>query len=258
MFLAVPWWRDAPGRTAEELRAVADVYWEDVPDLDRRRDRAARALGLDTAGLPSEAAALARLGELSRGPVAAACLVVGYEGEPLDPLFGVAPDRPTDCPGLDRVSRRPAVRRPDRSRWAGGEGSSSLRRVRAGCSRIPEHPAAAVLSLPVAPGQRRGRDVQGHSSGITRPSSASAARCAWSSRSRRCFWLASHIPTRWMFPSGISCTRARPGRAPSRAMCCSGPGRSCRPSGHCEPGLGAVLQLLHRGLGRRPEPPWAL
>ncbi|MFF8265182.1 hypothetical protein [Streptomyces virginiae] len=94
LFLAVPWWRDAPGRTAEELRAVADEYREDVPDLDLRRDRAARALGLDPAGLLPEAVALARLVEVSRGPVAAACLVVGYEGEPLDPLFGAGPDRP--------------------------------------------------------------------------------------------------------------------------------------------------------------------
>ncbi|WP_405436255.1 hypothetical protein OG373_05335 [Streptomyces avidinii] len=94
LFLAVPWWRDAPGRTAEELRAVADEYREDMPDLDRRRDRAARALGLDPAWLPSEAVALARLVELARGPIAAACLVVGYEGDPLDPLFGAAPDRP--------------------------------------------------------------------------------------------------------------------------------------------------------------------
>ncbi|MFJ8866883.1 hypothetical protein ACIRD6_14150 [Streptomyces sp. NPDC102473] len=85
--LVAPWWRDDPGRTAGELRAVADEYREDIPDLDRRRDRASRALGLDPAGLPSEAAALARLVELSRGPVAAACLVVGYEGDPLDPLF---------------------------------------------------------------------------------------------------------------------------------------------------------------------------
>ncbi|MEJ8646098.1 hypothetical protein WKI68_42430 [Streptomyces sp. MS1.HAVA.3] len=92
--LVAPWWRDAPGRTAEELRVVADEYREDVPDLDLRRDRAARALGLDPAGLPSEAVALARLVELSRGPVATACLVVGYEGEPLDPLFGAGPDRP--------------------------------------------------------------------------------------------------------------------------------------------------------------------
>ncbi|MFJ9461267.1 hypothetical protein ACIRST_40135 [Kitasatospora sp. NPDC101447] len=89
--LVAPWWRDAPGRTAEELRAVADDYREDVPDLDRRRERAARALGLDPAALPSEAAALARLAELSRGPDAATCLVVGYDGEPLDPLF--EPDR---------------------------------------------------------------------------------------------------------------------------------------------------------------------
>ncbi|WP_314254534.1 hypothetical protein [Streptomyces sp. DSM 40907] len=92
--LVAPWWRDAPGRTAGELQGVADEYREEVPDFDRRRDRAARALGLDPAGLPSEAAALARLVELSQGPVAEACLVVGYEGEPLDPLFGAAPDRP--------------------------------------------------------------------------------------------------------------------------------------------------------------------
>ncbi|WP_327391294.1 hypothetical protein OG728_39675 (plasmid) [Streptomyces microflavus] len=89
--LVAPWWRDAPGRTAGELQAVADEYREDMPDLDRRRDRAARALGLDPAGLPSEAAALARLVELSRGPVAAACLVVGCEGDPLDPLFVSTP-----------------------------------------------------------------------------------------------------------------------------------------------------------------------
>ncbi|MFJ2740763.1 hypothetical protein ACIO3O_13940 [Streptomyces sp. NPDC087440] len=92
--LVAPWWRDAPGRTASELRAVADEYREDVPDLDRRRDRAARALGLDPAELPSEAAALARLAELSRGPVAEACLVVGDEDDPLDPLFGAAPGHP--------------------------------------------------------------------------------------------------------------------------------------------------------------------
>ncbi|MFF7952387.1 hypothetical protein [Streptomyces griseorubiginosus] len=90
--LVAPWWRDAPGRTAGQLQAIADEYREDVPDLDRRRDLAARALGLDPAGLPSEAAVLARLVELSQGPVAVACLVVGYEGDPLDPLFGPSPD----------------------------------------------------------------------------------------------------------------------------------------------------------------------
>ncbi|MFE9845460.1 hypothetical protein [Streptomyces goshikiensis] len=84
--LVAPWWRDARGRTAEELRAVADEYREDVPDLDARRDRAARALGLDPAGLPSEAAVLTRLVDLSRRPMAADWLVLGYEGEPLDPL----------------------------------------------------------------------------------------------------------------------------------------------------------------------------
>ena len=93
LFLVAPWWRDAPGRTARELQAVADEYRQDVPDLDLRRDLAARALGLDPAGLPPETVALARLAELSRGPVAAACLVVGYEGDPFDPLFGAAPDQ---------------------------------------------------------------------------------------------------------------------------------------------------------------------
>ncbi|MER7775095.1 hypothetical protein ABTZ21_08780 [Streptomyces sp. NPDC096191] len=47
-----PWWRDAPGRTAGEPQAVADEYRENVSDLDQRRDRAARALGLDPADLP--------------------------------------------------------------------------------------------------------------------------------------------------------------------------------------------------------------
>ena len=92
--LVAPWWRDAPGRTAEELQVVAEQYREDVPDLDRRRDHAARTLGLVPAGLPSEATALARLVELSRGPVAEACRVIGYEGDPLVPPFGPAPDRP--------------------------------------------------------------------------------------------------------------------------------------------------------------------
>ncbi|MFC9816044.1 hypothetical protein ACFVJM_28740 [Streptomyces virginiae] len=88
--LVAPWWRDAPGRTAGELQGLADEYWEDVPDLDQRRERAAQALGIDPAGLPSEARVLARFAELSRGSIAEACLVVGYEGEPLDPLFEVA------------------------------------------------------------------------------------------------------------------------------------------------------------------------
>jgi hypothetical protein len=88
--LVAPWWRDAPGRTAGELQRIVDEYREDVPDLDQRRDRAAQALGIDPVGLPSEATVLARLLELSRGPVAEACLVVGHGGEPLDPLFDVA------------------------------------------------------------------------------------------------------------------------------------------------------------------------
>lgn len=88
--LAAPWWRDAPGRTADALKAVAAEYRDDIPDLDQRRDRAARALGIDPVGLPSEATALARLVELSRGPLAEACVVVGYEGEALEGLFDVA------------------------------------------------------------------------------------------------------------------------------------------------------------------------
>ncbi|WP_406088232.1 hypothetical protein [Streptomyces virginiae] len=103
--LVAPWWRDAPGRTARELQAVGDQYREDIPDLDQRRDRAARALGLEPAELPSETAVLARLIELSRGPVAAACLVVGYEAEPLDSLFGVTPLSLTDHLSRPRPNR---------------------------------------------------------------------------------------------------------------------------------------------------------
>ncbi|MFG3105303.1 hypothetical protein [Streptomyces tendae] len=102
--LVAPWWRDALGRTAGELKRVVDEYREDAPDLDRLRDRAAQALGIDPAGLPSEATVLAGLAELSGGPVAEACLVVGYEGEALDPLFDAAQiDQPSDTqwvPGL--------------------------------------------------------------------------------------------------------------------------------------------------------------
>ncbi|GAA2458936.1 hypothetical protein [Streptomyces glaucus] len=92
--LVAPWWRDAPGRTARELQAVADDHREHTPDIDRRRERAARALGLDPADLPSEATVVARLVELSQGPVATDCLVVGYEGDPLDPLFDATPAHP--------------------------------------------------------------------------------------------------------------------------------------------------------------------
>ncbi|WP_106432305.1 hypothetical protein [Streptomyces sp. LaPpAH-108] len=88
--LVPPWWRDAPGRTPAQLRAVADEYRADLPDLDHRRDHATRALGLDPAELPSEATALDRLVNLSRGPMAAACRVIGHEGDPLDPLFAPA------------------------------------------------------------------------------------------------------------------------------------------------------------------------
>ncbi|WP_234432398.1 hypothetical protein [Streptomyces sp. NRRL S-378] len=91
--LVAPWWESAPGRTAGGLRALAEEYREDGPGLCRRRDRAARVLGLDPAGLPSEAAVLARLAELSRGPVAAACPVVGDGGESFLPLFAAAPGR---------------------------------------------------------------------------------------------------------------------------------------------------------------------
>ncbi|WP_433544504.1 hypothetical protein ACQPZG_04865 (plasmid) [Streptomyces sp. CA-294286] len=92
--LVAPWWRDAPRRTADELRTVAGDYRHNLPDLDQRRDRAAQALGLDPAGLPSEATALARLTELTQGPEAASCLVLGHEGDPFTPLFGTAPAQP--------------------------------------------------------------------------------------------------------------------------------------------------------------------
>ncbi|MFI5527619.1 hypothetical protein ACIA8O_03580 [Kitasatospora sp. NPDC051853] len=88
--LAAPWWRDAPGGTAEQLRAVAELYREDHPDLDGLRRRAAVAVGLDPASLPSGATVLTRLAERSRGPLAEVCRVLGHQGEPLGPLFGQA------------------------------------------------------------------------------------------------------------------------------------------------------------------------
>nr|MDT0516207.1 hypothetical protein [Streptomyces sp. DSM 41633] len=54
-------------RAPPVLELVADTYRDHVPDLGRRLERAARALGLDPAGLPSDATALARLVEPSRG-----------------------------------------------------------------------------------------------------------------------------------------------------------------------------------------------
>ncbi|MFD7641603.1 hypothetical protein ACFV4P_13205 [Kitasatospora sp. NPDC059795] len=85
--LAVPWWGEVRGGSLDGLGSAAADYRADIPDLDARRDRAARALGLDPTTLPAEATALARLAELSRGPVAETCLVLGGEGKPLEPLF---------------------------------------------------------------------------------------------------------------------------------------------------------------------------
>ncbi|MFF0297290.1 hypothetical protein ACFYST_28475 [Kitasatospora sp. NPDC004614] len=94
--LAVPWWGEVRGGSLDGLGDAADDYRADIPDLGARRDRAARALGLDPATLPSEATALARLAELSRGPVAAASLVVGPDGDPFDPLFDADRDADRD------------------------------------------------------------------------------------------------------------------------------------------------------------------
>ncbi|MFJ8932950.1 hypothetical protein ACIRLA_40930 [Streptomyces sp. NPDC102364] len=92
--LVVPWWRDAPGRSTEELWALIGEYLDDMPDLDRRRDRAARALGLDPVALPNQAEVLNRLLlDLPREPIADSCLVVDDQGVPLDPLFCDARDR---------------------------------------------------------------------------------------------------------------------------------------------------------------------
>ncbi len=71
-----------------------------------RRDRAVRVLGIDPAALPSQAHALARLVALSHGPLAAARLAPGCEGDPLDTLFGTvsaSPDRPSS-PGQPSAS----------------------------------------------------------------------------------------------------------------------------------------------------------
>jgi hypothetical protein len=65
LLLVAPWWRDCQAFTAEESRALAAEYQEDIPDLVVQRDRAAVALGLS---LPSEVEALTRLREVATGP----------------------------------------------------------------------------------------------------------------------------------------------------------------------------------------------
>ncbi|GAA3499159.1 hypothetical protein GCM10019016_102970 [Streptomyces prasinosporus] len=75
-------------------------------NVSRKRSIATGTPGLLPTPPPSGTAALARLVEFSRGPVAEACPVVGHEGDPLDPLFDAAPPRP-------------AGRRPDAARTGG-------------------------------------------------------------------------------------------------------------------------------------------
>ncbi|MET8469055.1 hypothetical protein ABZY90_00345 [Streptomyces sp. NPDC006422] len=91
--LVAPWWQEGRELTGEELRAVADEYRQSVPDFDLRRERAMRALGLEAADLPSEAEALARLMEVSRGPEAKGFVVTGADGDPLAALVAAPADR---------------------------------------------------------------------------------------------------------------------------------------------------------------------
>jgi hypothetical protein len=65
LLLVAPWWRDCQVFTAEESRALAAEYLQDIPDLIVQRDRAAAAFGLS---LPPEEEALTRLRELATGP----------------------------------------------------------------------------------------------------------------------------------------------------------------------------------------------
>ncbi|MFB7614879.1 hypothetical protein [Kitasatospora sp. NPDC056181] len=65
LLLAVPWWRDCRGFTAEESAEAAEGYLEDEPGLLDERDAAAAALGIE---LPTEEEVLARLREVATGP----------------------------------------------------------------------------------------------------------------------------------------------------------------------------------------------
>ena len=58
LLLVAPWWSSCTAFTADESRALAAEYLQDIPDLAQRRDRAASLLGLE---LPSEQAALQQL-----------------------------------------------------------------------------------------------------------------------------------------------------------------------------------------------------
>ncbi|MEU3567526.1 hypothetical protein AB0E96_03705 [Kitasatospora sp. NPDC036755] len=84
LLLAVPWWRDCPGLTAEECADAAEEYLEDEPDLLADRDEAAAALGFE---VPSAAGALARLRELTLGPGASYVLLNAEEGNAYEPLL---------------------------------------------------------------------------------------------------------------------------------------------------------------------------
>ncbi|MFI6849405.1 hypothetical protein OG535_27050 [Kitasatospora sp. NBC_00085] len=86
LLLAVPWWRDCPGFTAEESAEAAGWYLEDEPGLLDERDAAAAALGLE---LPTDAEALARLRSVATGPGPGRDLVLlnAEEGNAYAPLL---------------------------------------------------------------------------------------------------------------------------------------------------------------------------
>ncbi|MEW2147380.1 hypothetical protein AB0869_31670 [Micromonospora vinacea] len=85
LLLVAPWWRDCREFTEEESRELAAEYQDDMPDLVARRDRSARALGLD---LPTEAEAITTLHRVATEAGRDFVLVFTPEGTPYERLIG--------------------------------------------------------------------------------------------------------------------------------------------------------------------------
>jgi hypothetical protein len=85
LLLVAPWWRDCQAFTAQESRALAAEYQQDIPDLIVQRDRVAAVLGLS---LPSEEEALTRLREVATGPGRDFNLIFTPEGTAYERLIG--------------------------------------------------------------------------------------------------------------------------------------------------------------------------
>ena len=85
LLLVTPWWSDCTAFTAEESRALAAQYLQDIPDLPQQRERVAGLLGLD---LPPQDDVLQQLRAVALGPGRDFTLIFTPEGTTYQPLIG--------------------------------------------------------------------------------------------------------------------------------------------------------------------------